>query len=178
MLGLQRRSPSLTGKVAVITGGSKGLGAAIAPHMLNKDANVANASTDGGRRGLQVVYVVLSAIPFLSGLAGMLFGPRVLPGDESRLDATADSHYRFISAVWFATAPAVWSAVPRIEHRTGFFRRLTAVVFIGGLARVVSWRTTGRPHPIFIAAIALELFGLPALKVWQSRVACLAHGTR
>jgi NAD(P)-dependent dehydrogenase (short-subunit alcohol dehydrogenase family) len=178
VLGLQRKSPSLTGKVAITTGGSKDVRAATAQHMLNKGANVAIASPDGGRRGLQVVYVVLGAIPFLSGLAGMLFGPRVLPGDESSLDATADSHYRFISAVWFATAPAVWSAVPRIEHRTGFFRRLTAVVFIGGLARVVSWRTTGRPHPIFIAAIALELFGLPVLKVWQSRVSRLAYRDR
>lgn len=168
---------SLTG-VAIITGGSKGVGAANALHMLDNGANVATASPDGGRRALQVVYVVLSAIPFLHGLAGVLFGPSVLPGDESKLDATADSHYRFLSAAWFVTAPAVWSAVPRIEDRTQFFRTLTAVSFIGGLARVVSWRTTGRPHPIFIAAIALEFFGLPALKVWQSRVARLAHPTR
>lgn len=128
---------------------------------------------DGGRRALQVTLGVLSIIPFLSGLAGVLIGPKALPS-AGPSDSTTDSEYRFLSAFWFGTAPVIWSAMPRIERRTNLVRSLTAVVFAGGLARLVSWRTTGRPHPIFIAAIALELFGVPALMVWQSRVARLA----
>jgi hypothetical protein len=127
-----------------------------------------------GRRRLQVTLGALSVIPLLSGLAGMLVGAKSLPGDNSRLDASADSEYRFVNAFWFATAPAIWVAIPRIEQRTGFVRRLTAVVFVGGLARLVSWRTAGRPHFAFIAATALELVGVPAVMVWQSRVARLA----
>lgn len=117
---------------------------------------------------------VLSAIPFLSGLAGMLVGVKTLPADDSQLDATADSEYRFVNAFWFATAPVIWSAIPRIEQRTGLTRGLTATVFVGGLARLVSWRTTGRPHGVFIAATLLELVGVPGVMVWQSRVARLA----
>jgi hypothetical protein len=134
------------------------------------------ASRDGGRRGLQVTLGVLSAIPFLSGLAGMLVGPKTLPGDTSQLGATADSEYRFVNAFWFATAPVIWSAIPQVEQRTGLLRRLTAVIFVGGLARLVSWRTTGRPHAVFIAATVLELVGLPAVMAWQSRIARLASG--
>jgi hypothetical protein len=134
------------------------------------------ASRDGGRRGLQVTLGVLSAIPFLSGLAGMLVGPKTLPGDTSQLGATADSEYRFVNAFWFATAPVIWSAIPQVEQRTGLLRRLTAVIFVGGLARLVSWRTTGRPHAVFIAATVLELVGLPTVMAWQSRVAGLASG--
>ena len=134
------------------------------------------ASRDGGRRGLQVTLGILSAIPFLSGLAGMLVGPKTLPGDTSQLGATADSEYRFVNAFWFATAPVIWSAIPQVEQRTGPLRRLTAVVFVGGLARLVSWRTTGRPHTVSIAATVLELVGVPAVMAWQSRVARLASG--
>ncbi len=115
----------------------------------------------------------LSLIPFLSGLVGMLVGPRALPGTTGPLNPTADSEYRFVSAFWFATAPVIWSAIPHIEQRTSLVRLLTAVVFAGGLARLVSWRTTGRPHAVFIAAIVLELVGIPAVMAWQSRIARL-----
>jgi uncharacterized protein DUF4345 len=130
--------------------------------------------TDGGRRARQVTLGTLSAIPFASGLAGMLAGPASLPGRRSVVAPTLDNEYRYAHAVWFAVAPLIWWVVPRVERETTVVGALSATVVLGGLARSLSWRSTGRPHPMMVGAIALELVGVPAVAAWQRRVARLA----
>jgi hypothetical protein len=88
---------------------------------------------DGGRRQLQIVAATLAAIPFLTGLAGMIAGPSTLPGDNSRLEPSADSEYRFASTFWFAAAPVIWSTVPHIDKQGPRLRAVCGVVFLGGL---------------------------------------------
>jgi Domain of unknown function (DUF4345) len=113
----------------------------------------------------------LAGIPFASGLMGMVMGPKTLPGDSSEVMPTLDSEYRFINAFWFSIAPIIWSTLPRVEKETTKLRLIMGIVFAGGLARLVSWRRTGRPHPVFLGAIAIELVGMPIMAVWQNRLA-------
>lgn len=126
---------------------------------------------------MQITLGLLALIPAASGLTGMLIGPSTIPQDNSRVESSLDSEYRFTNAFWFATAPIIWSTLPKIERRNVLLRATLGTVFVGGIARVLSWRKHGRPNAAFVAATLLELVGMPILAVWHDRVRKLAqHG--
>lgn len=43
-------------------------------------------------------------------------------------------------------------------------------LFLGGFARLKSWQQRGRPHPVTVGAVALELAAPPLLIAWQGRI--------
>jgi hypothetical protein len=129
-----------------------------------------SAKHDGGRRELQATLATLALIPFGYGLAGMLVGPRNLPGNHIEVDASFDSEYRFVHAFWFATAPVIWSNLPRVEEDPVGLSAALGTVMLGGLARLMSWHQSGRPRPIFVGGIGLELLVVPGLWIWKGRV--------
>lgn len=130
------------------------------------------------RRALQVTLGVIAAIPFASGLNAIIGGPASLPGQSGEVSATLDSEYRFVNVIWFAVAPLVWTSLPRVEERTAIVQGLGAAAFAGGLARFLSLRAKGRPHPMMLAALGIELGAVPALMVWQAAVARAARKGR
>lgn len=122
-------------------------------------------------RLLQAALVIASFVPILSGAAGLWFGANVT-GDMDLPRATNfDSHFRYLSGLLLGLGLAVLSCVPRIATNGRLFQTLGALVVIGGLGRLLSLLTLGLPGPEHRFALAMELGVVPALMLWQWRVA-------
>lgn len=124
------------------------------------------------RRALQWSSGALAAIPVLTGVLTMM-------GLDDPIYATAnlprhallDSNLRFLGGVWLVLGLALLRLLPRIERETTLFRTLWAMVFAGGVGRLLSMLTLGLPPWPFVAFTVLEIVGAPLFVVWHARVA-------
>jgi hypothetical protein len=117
---------------------------------------------------LQVIVAVACAVPIVGGGLGVLRGPAFLGVLAS---ASTDSHFRYLSGLLLGIGFGFLSTVPRIETHTARFGLLAAIVVVGGLARLLSLVVVGTPDPSMLFALAMELGVVPALTVWQRRIA-------
>jgi hypothetical protein len=124
----------------------------------------------GSRRRLQWTLGVLAAIPMVSAAGEIVRGPQGVPGGSPEVTPTVDSSLRYANVFKFAVGPVIWSQLGRVE-RSPAVSFAVVTIAVGGLARLRSWQQRGRPHPVTVAAIALEALGGPLLLIWQRRVA-------
>lgn len=136
--------------------------------MANTSTSTTASKLDNELRAFKIVAAALTSIPLFVGLDGIRTGASALPGERAQFDPTADSEFRFLSAVWFAVGPLIWSILPDVNRRTTQVRILGGGFVLGGLARLYSWRRIGRPHPQLIFATVLELLVMPVLMAWQT----------
>lgn len=123
----------------------------------------------GSVRRLQVAVGLLGLVPVSAGLAGVLLGAAmVVPG---LADTSLDSHVRYLSGLLLGIGLVFWSLIPGIASRGALFRVLTAIVFIGGLGRLVGLLLHGAPSAPMLFGLGMELVVTPLLCVWQARVA-------
>ncbi|HEX8261905.1 MAG TPA: DUF4345 domain-containing protein [Allosphingosinicella sp.] len=130
------------------------------------------------RRLLQGAVAAGCVVPLLAGGAGLIEGPGFLREVGSRVPADLDSHFRYLSGLLFAVGLAFASCIPAIERRTGRFRLLALLVFVGGLGRLAASLTTGIPGGGHVFGLAMELVAVPILVLWQGRVAAQAMSSR
>ena len=123
------------------------------------------------RRLLQLVLLVLSLSPLGFGGIGMIRGAEWLGPASINLD----SHFRYLSGIFFGLGLALLSCIPRIETMTLRFRWIAALVVIGGLARLGALPAHGMPGRGHVAGLALELVVTPLLVLWQARLARAAR---
>jgi hypothetical protein len=119
------------------------------------------------RRALQLAILLGGCVPVFAGFAGAWRGASIV---GVAAGPAADSHFRYLSGLLLAIGLILWGCVPTIERRGTIVRTLTAVVVIGGLARLAGWLMGVDPGPLRWT-LAMELVVTPLLCLWQARVA-------
>ena len=121
------------------------------------------------RFALQATVAVLALVPISAGLMGALLGVDMLGRGAPAVRDVA-SHEHYLSGLLLGIGLAYWATIPRIEAEGARFRMLTAIVFVGGLARLVALSLHGVPSAPMLFGLVMELGVTPALALWRERV--------
>jgi hypothetical protein len=118
---------------------------------------------------LRLAVGIFALIPISAGLAGIWLGA-AMTGEDVHAVAL-DSHVRYLSGILLAIGLAFWATLPAIERHTARFKLLTALVFVGGLARLLGVAAMGLPSKPMLGGLVMELVVTPLICLWQMRVA-------
>ena len=121
------------------------------------------------RRLLQGAVALAGLVPVLAGALGAL-RPELLAlsGPPHAL-----THASYLSGLLLGLGLGFWSLIPTIERQGRIFSLLTAIVFLGGLARALTAARLGAWGLSVIVPLIMELGVTPALWLWQRRVSSL-----
>lgn len=109
---------------------------------------------------LPMLLRLAALVPLAAGTAGALTGAAFL--GEPAGPAT-DSHLRYLSGLLLGVGvAAVWCAAD-LRRRRRVFEAISAMVVLGGLARLAGLGLAGRPPLPHLLALAMELLVVPAL---------------
>ena len=121
------------------------------------------------KRMLQVVVAIACLVPLLTGGESILRGPAMF-GHPRDVPIDLDSHFRYVSGIFFGLGLAFTTCVPAIERKGARFRLLGGLVVCGGLARLWSLVSVGTPGQGHLFGLGMELGVVPLLMLWQLRV--------
>lgn len=121
------------------------------------------------RRLLQITIALAGFVPVGAGLLGGLLGS-TMTGDPAA-SVSIDSHIRYLSGLLLGIGLAFWECIPQIERRGSRVRLLTAIVFLGGLMRLIGLIMMGVPGGGMLFGLCMELVVTPLVYLWQRRVA-------
>jgi hypothetical protein len=116
------------------------------------------------------VVAIACLVPLITAGQSILHGPGFL-GHPPVVPTDLDSHFRYISGIFFAVGVAFATCVPEIETKGPRFRLLGALVIAGGLSRLVSLVAVGVPSKGHVFGLAMELGVVPLLLLWQAGLA-------
>ena len=113
---------------------------------------------------------VLALIPIVAGLASVLFGSEIVRGGGPS-NASTESELRYYAVFYVAFGAYLWALAPHVATRGRELRWAAAVLFCGGLARVVGVLIDGWPEADYVVLMVVELTLPWVLVLCQRRVA-------
>lgn len=128
-------------------------------------------------KGLVYLFAVIALITgtndILSGLSSQQALGSTLSEDAFN-DPALDNIFRFFSGLWFGTAILFILFVRDLERYRPAMMALFAVLFIGGIGRLLSiWQVGLTDHavglPITILGLVIELIVGPLMALWLMR---------
>jgi hypothetical protein len=115
---------------------------------------------------LAVLVGALGLVALASGISGMVLGP----SDVADPSFALDSNFRFLSAFLTGAGVVLLWSLRRLDRATVELRIVSALVFVGGCARLLSLATAGRPDTAYVFYIAAELVLPPAIVGLQASI--------
>jgi Domain of unknown function (DUF4345) len=123
------------------------------------------------KRALQYVTSILGLIPIITGVIGLMgVNDPLYVAIGIPKNILLDSNLRFYSGLWLAFGLTLLWLIPRIDKETAIFRIIWAMIFCGGIGRLLSMLTFGAPPLPFIAFTMLEIIGAPVFIYWQHQI--------
>ena len=118
--------------------------------------------TSRSLRNLQRTLYLLAAIPVVAGAWPVLVGSDSVP-HAGQPTASLESELRFYAVWWIGAGIFLAWLAPRVQDRTRELRVFCALLFLGGLSRIVGIIDVGWPRPSQLVLMALE-FSVPVIR--------------
>lgn len=125
----------------------------------------------------RIAVILFAFIPLYFGVTGIVFGAAQLSGGEiasgglgGDLGAGAlDNQFRYLCGVYIGISIMLFYSAGDVTKRAAVFRLAILAVFIGGLARLVSYLSVGGAETWQTGGMVLEL-ATPVFVLWQGLV--------
>lgn len=102
------------------------------------------------------------------GMFGVFQGVEVLPGNQTQASTpTLESSFAFQSALVIGLGLSMLIVTARPARSGLLLASLAGIVFLGGLARLMSWAIFGLPSGLLVLSMVCELVIPPLLIVWR-----------
>ena len=109
-------------------------------------------------------------IALVTGTLALTLGLGLVP-DAQVVEASVDNEFRFFSVFWLGYGGLCFWVAQDLRARGGFVPALALVMFIGGVARALSFALVGEPNSTYVSGMLAELVIPPiwVFSYWRLR---------